>query len=1582
MPGPPLSSFLQEQAINIAVLPPTALAYMDPGDFPALQTLLVAGEACPPELVKRWAPSRRFVNAYGPTETTVMATFAVCKPDVGKPPIGRPLANFEAYVLNEARQPVPIGAPGELYIGGVGLARGYLGRPELTASRFVPSPFREGARLYRTGDRVRYLPDATLDFLGRVDDQVKLRGFRIELGEIEAVMATHPAVREAAVIVTGGEGGDRALAAFVVLAPDQQATSEALRAHVKERLPPHMVPSTVEALAALPLTPNAKVDRKALALLGKRATQQRAQVEPRTPTERVVAAVWAEVLRRESVGALDDFFELGGHSLSAVRAAMKLADRFHVAVPLRLLFEKPTVAALAEDLAARRGEASAARAEIGRAEGRGSWPLTFGQEQVWFVDSLQPGTHAYDHPSIHRLIGPIDEELLAASLAVIVARHGALRTTFAQIGGVPAQVVADSLELPIEHIDLRGLAAEARKAEALSVAREAARRAFDLASGPLIAVTLARVSAEERLLIINLHHIVSDAWSMALLHGELSALYGARLRGEAPALPELPIQYADFAVFQREEAAGLPMEEQLAWWRSELDGAPLHLDLPTDKRRPAAPSFRGATERLTLDAALAEPLRALARRLGVTPFVVLLAGFALLLHRHARQDDLLLGIPTSGRARKECEHLIGMFTNVLVLRSKLASSRTFAELARALGDTLLAAHEHGEVPFERLVEALHPARDLAENPVVQVAIVPQDIPFEGLALEGARVEELELDRDVAQFDFIVFTRDTGQEIAVWAEYATDLFVPATAAALLARWAVILEQAARDEGRALDDFTLRAPSDEARLAALRAEGEAPRPGAPFDLARGERVAHAFPGGSVEAEIALRAAAHAGAALVPLAPSDARPERLAAALRAARVSTLLAPPALAREAARRAPTAFAGLRQLLLAGGEPLDGDAALSLLEAGPPARFAQLHGLAGSPVVTAHEISGGEMGRAAPLGKPLAGSVALVLDERRRLAPPGLPGQLFVGGALLPPLDPSDAPAPEIVGDLGPGLPTVLLPTGVIARLRWDGEIELAGRPDPRRNHDDEPRPSSARDADAALRPVLQAVLRIFREILATPEIGPDDDFFEHGGHSLKAVQILARVERELGVRAGLRQFFQGPSAERLAAFVESTAGAAALRRRSRPPAAPARPGQLSFPQEDLLRFDAESPGAAYHIPLAVRLRGSLDEAALREALAHVARRHEPLRSHFFRGPEGPTQRVDDDSALLLPLDDLRHLPEPARLAEALVRAAALVHRSFDLAAAPLARALLLRLADDDHLLALSLHHLVADGWSIGVLLREIEQLYPPLARGAAPSLPPLPARYADFCAAQARFREPGAGAADLAFWREALDGVPRALALPADRPAPAQRSHAGDSEALLLDAATSEALKTLGSRAAATPFMTRLALFGLTLRDLTGQADLVIGSASSGRVDHDHEGLIGCFFNKVPLRLRLDPDLPFTACLERVREATLRAFEHDQLPFPLLAEALDPGARGRHPIFQVAYAAQEESWDALSLPGLRCEPVFLDRGMAPLDLTLYTREIGGALRVWLEYDRERFDAVTIQRLLATFASHARALTA
>ncbi len=1578
MPGPPLSSFLRENAVSIAVLPPTALAYMDPGDFPALKTLLVAGEACPPELVKRWATGRRFVNAYGPTETTVMATFAVCKADVGKPPIGRPLANFEAYVLNEAQQPVPIGAPGELYIGGVGLARGYLGRPELTASRFVPSPFREGARLYRTGDRVRYLPDATLDFLGRVDDQVKLRGFRIELGEIEAVIATHAAVREAAVIVAG-EGGDRRLVAFVVLAPGQEATSEALREHVKARLPPHMVPGAVEALAALPLTPNAKVDRKALGSLVQGASPKHALVEPRTPTERVVAAVWAEVLRRERVGALDDFFALGGHSLSAVRAAMKLEERFLVAVPLRLLFEKPTVAALAEDIAARRGEATAARAEIGRSEGRESWPLTFGQEQVWFVDNLQPGTHAYDHPSIHRLIGPIDEELLEACLAAVVARHGALRTTFAQIGGVPAQIVADAMEVPIERIDLRGLASEARRAEALSVAREAARRSFDLTRGPLIAATLLRVSEDERLLILNLHHIVSDAWSMALLHAELGALYGARLRGEAPALPALPIQYADFAVFQREEAASLHVEEQLAWWRHALDGAPLHLDLPADKRRPAAASFRGATARLTLDAALAEQLRALGRRLGVTPFVVLLAGFALVLHRHARQDDLLVGVPTSGRARKECEHLIGMFTNVLVLRSKLAESRTFAELARALGSALLAAHEHGDVPFERVVEALHPSRDLAENPVVQVAIVPQDIPFEGLSLDGARVEALELDRDVAQFDLIVFTRDGGAEIAVWAEYATDLFLPATAAALLARWSLILAQAARDEGRSLDDLALCSPSDEAFLASFGAVAEAPRPGAPFDLGRGERVAQLFSAGSPEAELSLRASALAGATLVPISPADARSERLAAALRVARVSSLLAPPALVREAARRAPAAFAGLRQLVLAGGEPLDGDTTLAILEAGPPARFCHLHALAESPVVMVHEISGAELGRAAPIGRPLAGVLARVLDERRRLAPPGMPGELFVGGALLPPLDPSAPQSAEIAVDLGPRRAARLRPTGAVARLRWDGEIELAGRSSitPDTELDDAPAPGSP--DDAALRPVLQVVLRIFREVLATPEIAPGDDFFERGGHSLKAVQILARVERELGVRAGLRQFFQRPNAESLAAFVEST-GAAPPSQPRRSLSPNARADQLSFPQRDLLDFDAQHPGAAYHIPLALRLSGPLAEGALREALARVARRHEPLRTSFTRGPDGPSARVDEAAALDLALDDLRALPEDARLDEARRRATALLRRPFDLGAPPLARAALYRLAEDDHLLALSLHHLVADGWSVGVVLREIEQLYPALARGAAPSLPPLPARYADFAASQAHFLDAGASAEGLAFWRTTLADAPHDIALPGARPPPPARTHAGDSEALLLDAATNEALKAIGNRLGVTPFMVRLTLFAAVLAELSDQRDLVIGSASSGRVDHDHEGLVGCFFNKVALRLRLDEGLSFGASVERVREATLRAFEHDLLPFPLVAAAVDPDARGRHPVFQVAYAAQEASWDELSLPGLRCEPVFLDRGMAPLDLTLYTREVLDGLRVWLEYDTARFDVATIRGLLAAFEARARAM--
>ncbi|HLL48541.1 MAG TPA: amino acid adenylation domain-containing protein, partial [Longimicrobiaceae bacterium] len=591
--------------------------------------VLVGGEAVDEELRERMSRvSTRFHNVYGPTECTVDATTREIGASGPAAAIGGPLPNVVTYVLDPRMLPMPIGVAGELYVGGAGLARGYLDRPGLTAERFVPDPFsgEAGARLYRTGDRVRWMADGTLEYLGRLDVQVKVRGFRIELGEIEVRLAEHPHVREAVVLAREDAPGDRRLVAYVVGAVE----THALRAYLRQSLPEYMVPSAFVALERLPLTPNGKLDRKALPAPDLASAEEK-YVAPRTPVEEVLAGIWAEVLRLERVGVEESFFELGGHSLLATRVVSRVRELFAVEVPLRALFKGPTVA----ELAVRVGEMW--RAELPvlppvvATERTGALPLSFAQERLWFLDRLEPGSTTYNIPVARRLGGALDEPALERALGEIVRRHESLRTVFTEVDGSPVQVVAPfgGFDLPVE--DLSALSEADREAAVRHRSGEEARRAFDLSTGPLFRAALLRVDAEDHVLLISMHHVVSDGWSLGVFFRELSSLYAAYREGRESPLTELPVQYADYAVWQRKQLEGEVLDRQLSYWTEQLAGAPELLELPTDRPRPPVRTYRGATVPVNFSSELLERLQALGRSEGATLYMTLLGAFQVLL---------------------------------------------------------------------------------------------------------------------------------------------------------------------------------------------------------------------------------------------------------------------------------------------------------------------------------------------------------------------------------------------------------------------------------------------------------------------------------------------------------------------------------------------------------------------------------------------------------------------------------------------------------------------------------------------------------------------------------------------------------------------------------------------------------------------------------------------------------------------------------------------------------------------------------------------------------------------------------------
>jgi amino acid adenylation domain-containing protein len=768
---------------------------------PTVRTVNLAGEALPRALVDALYAVEgveRVVNLYGPTEYTTYTTIEeVGRDAVERPAIGRPIANTQVYILDGRMRPAPVGVTGEVFIGGAGLARGYWNRPHLTAERFVPNPFAQepGARLYRTGDLARHLPDGRIDYLGRADHQVKVRGFRIELEEIAARLRGHPSVREAVVDVREDGAAGKRLVAYVAAERGRSCSWRDLRAFLKESFPEHMVPSACVVLDALPLTPNGKVDRKALPAPAAqpRAEDGGAYAAPSGAVEELLAGVWAEVLGVERVGARANFFDLGGHSLLATRVVSRVRTLFDVELPLRSIFEAQTLAELAAVIdAAREGGSRVTLPPVAHARRDGELPLSFAQQRLWFFDRLEPGNPFYNVPVALRVRGRLDRRALAQSLAEVVRRHEALRTTFPSAGGRPAQSIRPSLDLEVSLVNLGGLPMEEREAEALRCAAEEARRPFDLAHGPLLRAGLVRLAEEEHLLLLTMHHIVSDGWSMGVLVRETAALYEAFSGGAPSPLEEPPIQYADFAAWQREWLSGDALAEQLDYWKRQLAGAPPTLELPAKGARPPARSYEGAAESLLLPKELSERVNELSRREGVTLFMLLLGAFQALLSRYTGQTDVVVGTSIANRTRAEVEGLIGFFVNALVMRTDVSGDPTFRELLLRVRETALGAYAHQDLPFEMLVEELQPERDLNHTPLFQVMFVLQNAPRQTLELSDLRLSLQETTSGTSKFDLTLLVQPTDDGLLASVEYSTDLFDARMMRRMLGHLRVLLE----------------------------------------------------------------------------------------------------------------------------------------------------------------------------------------------------------------------------------------------------------------------------------------------------------------------------------------------------------------------------------------------------------------------------------------------------------------------------------------------------------------------------------------------------------------------------------------------------------------------------------------------------------------------------------------------------------------------------------------------------------------------------------------------------------------------
>ncbi|MCL2533212.1 MAG: amino acid adenylation domain-containing protein [Nocardiaceae bacterium] len=825
--GTELTAVLRKQRVTHAFITPAAIASVDPSDLDDLECVLIGGESWQQELADDWLPQCRVLNVYGPTETTIVVNI---EEYTGQPRLtmGRPIPGVAETVVDGRLQPVPADVEGDVYIAGPGLARGYHRRPGLTAARFVANPFGEpGERMYRTGDVGAWTPDGTLEYRGRSDFQVKIRGFRIELGEIDSVLSAHPDVRFAVTLGRRGPGGDTVLVSYVAATPGHIVTADALRARLMEHLPEYMVPAAVEVLETIPLTPVGKLDRRALPEpeFGMAATAFRA---PTNPVEEAVTDVFAEVLGAGRVGAADNFFDLGGNSLSATRAVARLGEVLGIDLGVRALFEAPTAVALAERIE-HDGTGPSGRPVLEPAERPAQVPLSAAQQRMWFINQYDPSSAAYNVPMVIRLSGALDAAALAAAVVDVIDRHEALRTAFPIGDAGPVQDVRASADagIVLEPVPVA-------ESEVPDRVRAVATAGFDVTEEVPVRGELFEVGPDTHVLVLVAHHILIDGYSAGPLATDLMRAYAARAAGHRPDWAALRVQYADYTLWQRDLLGDADdprslMARQLAYWTRTLSGAPDLLGLPTDRPRPIQQSFRGGWVEFTIDADLHRRLQLFARGRGASLFMAIHTALAVLLSRLGDTDDIVIGTPIAGRGERILDDLVGMFVGTLALRTRIDARQSFAQLIDLVREIDLGAFGHADVPFERVVEELAPARSTAYSPLFQVALEFQDGGGTRLALPGLTLEGMSAGAEMIKGDLEVVLTEQFDDpgalagIAGSIAFATDLFDPETVHGFAERFVRILESALADPERAVGDLEI--------LAARELTGLAPARGGP-------------------------------------------------------------------------------------------------------------------------------------------------------------------------------------------------------------------------------------------------------------------------------------------------------------------------------------------------------------------------------------------------------------------------------------------------------------------------------------------------------------------------------------------------------------------------------------------------------------------------------------------------------------------------------------------------------------------------------------------------------------------------------
>ncbi len=1826
-----------------------------------IEALIIGGEALYGESLSLWrkySPGTRLINEYGPTEAVVgCSVYEASANDSsrGSIPIGRPISNTQIYVLDRKLCPGHVGGLGELFIAGESLARGYLNQPDLTADRFIPNPFSSspGSRMYRSGDIARLLPDSNLLFLGRADHQVKIRGFRIELAEVEAAIRLHHLVSDCAVISSSSPGTDSTsnrLLAYVVSDIPAHLLSTSLREWLKLKLPDFMLPSLFISIPRLPLTTNGKLDRKALppADSSGSASQPGFQAA-RTPVEQQLVSIWSEVLGVASPGINDNFFELGGHSLLATQLISRLRLVFNLDLDLKLVFDSPTILEQASFIHLRLADADPSHSspQILAVPRHDPLPLSFAQQRLWFLNQLDPHSFAYNISCAVLLSGQLNLLALRHSINHIIRRHESLRTSFDSLDGKPVQIISQQFDLDIEVVDLSELAESQRQPRAVQLAGELGRQGFDLCRLPLLRACLFKLDDLSHILGVTLHHIISDGWSMGLIVKELASLYNAFVEGRQPLLDPLPIQYGDYAVWQRQWLCGQLLDRQLCYWKQQLAGPLPVLQMPTDRPRPPSQSFKGSSVPLRLKPELTLQLKAMARREGVTLYMLLLAAFYSLLFRYTSEPDIILGTPVANRALPEVEGLIGFFVNTLAIRVRMEPDQPFASLLSMVRQQCLGAYANQDVPFEKLVAELQPERSLSHSPLFQVLFAFQQQVIRSAPMRGLDLEQVELTSGISKFDLSLSFTEQAHHLEGVLEYSSELFDEQSMWRMMGHLEMLLEAIAQnphsplahlpmltiEEMKQLQEWNQSASHYDSSLTiGEMIERQGDQRGDSVAVVSGElhltyrqmnrranqlsrymrrlgvgpeqRVGVLMSRGAEMVE-AVVAVLKSGAAYVPL-DAEYPLERLDFMMRDAGVSLLLtqrkhaehlkienprsiyleeeygnitynhdgsditvvdgsnaayiiytsgstgqpkgvviehrsvtalvdwASKVFSREALagvlastsicfdlsifemfvplclggsiiladsaldlphlidstnitliNTVPSAIAELirvnaipdtaRTINLA-GEPLQPSLAEEIYQLETVEHLYNLYGPTEDTTYSTYTLIERAQRSRITIGRPISNTQTYVLDAHLQPLPVGVNGELFISGHGLARgyLNQPDLTADRFIPNPFSSSPgSRMYRSGDIARLLPDSNLLFLGRADHqvkirgfrielaeveaaiRLHHlvsdcavvsssvsssssgtdstsnrlvayvvsdiaahvlstslrewlklklpdfmlpslfisipglpltsngklDRKALPPADSSGSAsqpgfqpARTPVEQQLVSIWSDVLGVASPGINDNFFELGGHSLLATQLISRLRLVFNLDLDLKLVFDSPTILQQASFIHLRL-ADADPSHSSPQILPVPrldPLPLSFAQQRLWFLDQLDPHSfAYNISCAVLLSGQLNLLALRHSINHIIRRHESLRTSFDSLDGKPVQIISQQFDLDIEVVDLSELAESRRQPSALQLAGELGRQSFDLCRLPLLRACLFKLDDLSHMLGVTLHHIISDGWSMGLIVKELASLYNAFADGRQPLLEPLPIQYGDYAVWQRQWLSGQLLDRQLCYWKQQLAGPLPVLQMPTDRPRPPSQSFKGSSVPLRLKPELTHQLKAMARREGVTLYMLLLAAFYSLLFRYTSQLDIILGTPVANRALPEVEGLIGFFVNTLAIRVRMEADQPFASLLSMVRQQCLGAYANQDVPFEKLVAELQPERSLSHsPLFQVLFAFQQQVIRSAPMRGLDLEQVELTSGISKFDLSLSFTEQAHHLEGVLEYSGELFDEQSMWRMI------------